>query len=173
MSRLRYYVTCCTAHSFQHCKAGSWTDCRGRAHAGRLLPVQHSGTFLPSEIRGITTFFASKQVAYLSVVLPVSLQQCFIFLSIPQPMNTTMSILFLNTLVCARACTHVCVCVYLTRHSKFCSPLLEHCLFFQDLPSSADGHSMIVLCVCVCFIQNEIRYRCYKRKSVGSHLVHL
>ena len=44
----------------------------------------------------------------------------------------------------------VCVCVYLTRHSKFCSPSLEHCLFFQDLPSSADGHSMIVLCVCVC-----------------------
>ena len=44
----------------------------------------------------------------------------------------------------------MCVCVYLTCHSKFCSPLLEHCLFFQDLPSSADGHSMIVLCVCVC-----------------------
>ena len=71
--------------------------------------------------------------------------------------------------VCPR--THVCVCVYLTRHSKFCSPSLEHCLFFQDLPSSADGHSMIVLCVC--FIQNQIRYRCYKRKSVGSHPVHL
>ena len=45
----------------------------------------------------------------------------------------------------------VCVCVYLTRHSKFCSPSLEHCLFFQDLSSSADGHSMIVLCVCVSF----------------------
>ena len=45
----------------------------------------------------------------------------------------------------------MCVCVYLTRHSKFCSPSLEHCLFFQDLPSSADGHSMIVLCACVSF----------------------
>ena len=182
MSRLRYYVTCCTAHSFQHCKAGSWTDCRGRAHAGRLLPVQHSGTFLPSEIRVVITFFASKQVSKLLTFLLCSqcpynnnLQQCFIFLSIPQPMNTTMSILFLNTLVCARART--CVCVYLTCHSKFCSPLLEHCLFFQDLPSSADGHCIVCVCVrvcvCVCFIQNQIRYRCYKRKSVGLHPVHL
>ena len=105
-----------------------------RAHAGRLLPVQHSGTFLPSEIRGIITFFASKQVAYLSVVLPVSLQQkptAMFYFPFHSPTNEYYDVDSISEYfsVCPR--THVCVCVYLTRHSKFCSPSLEHCLFFQ------------------------------------------
>ena len=116
----------------------------------------------------LLTFLLCSQCPYNN-----NLQQCFIFLSIPQPMNTTMSIPFLNTLVCARARTCVCVCVCIPH-----SPLevlfpITGTLPVLSGPAIICGWAFNDCIVCVCFIQNQIRYRCYKRKSVGSHPVHL
>ena len=71
--------------------------------------------------------------------------------------------------VCPR--THVCVCI---NHS----PLevlfpITGTLPVLSGPAIICGWAFNDCIVCVCFIQNQIRYRCYKRKSVGSHPVHL